>query len=171
MAIVVSREAGMYRIFFWATLSLVGCTSAVAKDEGFSGTWVLDTKSPQPANAPNKLKTKIKQKGSHVTIESTFDEPAGGVLPLLYMGVLAKSVKLDGNGHPQKHAIGPFHFQTKTTIPGNQMLTEWIAAMHGSQVEGHWTHTLTDPGRFTLEIQERPSPDKEEKATLYFVRK
>ena len=164
----------MNRTMVLIVFSLIACCElAPAKDAGFNGTWLLDKDSPQPVNAPNEMKAKIKQKGTRVTIESTFSEPADGKVPLLYLGVMVNRVRLDANGKPQHNMIGPVHLQTNTTITGNQMLTEWRAATQGAQVaqvEGHWTHTLKDANHLVLQIQECPTNGQEARATLFFVR-
>ena len=143
-----------------------------AKDEGFSGKWALDKRSPRPGDAPNNLDTRIKQDGSGLTVESTFKEPENGVVPLVYLGLMTTKVRLNTNGQEQENIIGPFTMTSKTTMNGNQMLTEWAANVKGDQVQGHWTHTLSDDGkRMTLEIQESSTQGQHSEVTLYFARK
>ena len=143
-----------------------------AKDEGFSGKWALDKRSPRPGDAPNNLDTRIKQDGSGLTIESTFKEPDNGVVPLVYLGLMTTKIHLNTNGQEQENIIGPFTMTSKTTMNGNQMLTEWAANVKGDRVEGHWTHTLSDDGkRMTLEIKESSTQGQHSEVTLYFARK
>jgi hypothetical protein len=147
-------------------------TAKDAKDEGFSGKWVLDKRSPRPGDAPNNLDTRIKQDGSGFTIESTFKEPENGVVPLVYLGLMTTKVHLNTNGQEQENIIGPFTMTSKTSMNGNQMLTEWAANVKGDRVEGHWTHTLSDDGkRMTLEIKESSTQGQHSEVTLYFARK
>ena len=152
--------------------SAFGVDVVSAKDEGFSGKWVLDKGSQRPGDAPNNLEQRIKQDHSGVTIESSFKEPANGVVPLLYLGVMTTRLHLSTNGETQQNQIGPFQMGSKTTINGNQMETEWTAMAKNDQVQGHWTHTLSDDGRhLTLEIKESSTQGQQAEATLHFVRK
>ena len=72
----------------------------------------------------------------------------------------------------QQNAIGPFQMASKTTLSGKQMETEWTAMVKGDQVQGHWTHTLSDDGKhMTLEIKESSTQGQSGQATLHFVKK
>jgi hypothetical protein len=153
-------------------VSVLGDQAVHAKDEGFSGKWVLDKGSQRPGDAPDNLEQRIKQDNSGVTIETTFKEPANGVVPLLYLGVMTTRLHLTTHGEVQQNQIGPFQMGSKTTIHGNQMDTEWTAMVKGDQVQGHWTHTLSSDGRhMTLVIKENSTPGQPSEATLHFVRK
>lgn len=151
-------------------LALAG-GSASSKNENFGGTWILDVSRPQPANAPAHLKMKIKQKTKSLTIESTFSEPADGIVPLLYLGIMAERLTLAIDGQQKENRFGPFLIQSKTVIRGNQMLTDWTASASGAPVQGNWTHTLKDPNAMILEIRESTVGAQPAEATLYFVRK
>ena len=154
-------------VFLIASVSFVD-----ARDQGFSGKWVLDKRSPRPGDAPNNLETRIKQDGSAVVIETTFQEPRSGVVPLLYLGVMTTKLHLAPNGEQQQNLIGPFNMASKTTVNGNEMLTDWTAIVNGDQVQGHWTHKLSDDGNhMTLEIKESTTQGQNGQVTLYFVRK
>ncbi len=145
---------------------------AKGKDEGFSGRWILDKASPRPGAAPNNLETKIKKDGSWVTIESSFQEPENGVVPLLYLGIMTTRMRLGANGDQVQNTIGPFQMASKTKVNGNQMETEWTAIEKGDTVNGHWIHKLSDDGRhMTLEIKESDPKGASSEATLYFVKK
>jgi hypothetical protein len=151
---------------------IVSALPVRAGGDGFSGKWILDRRSPRPGDAPNNLETRIKQDGSGVTIESTFKEPDNAVVPLLYLGVMTTKLHLGTGGREEQNQIGPFQMALKTTMNGNQMLTDWTAEMQGDQVQGHWTHTLSDDGKhMTLEIKEDSPQGRTHQATLYFVRK
>jgi hypothetical protein len=156
-----------------STVILMGLTfSTYAKDEGFAGRWVLDKSEQLPPDGPGNLETRIKQDHSGLTIESTFREPDSGVVPLLYLGVMATKVRLSLDGNLQQNAIGPFQMGSKTTVNGKQLDTEWTAVVKGDQVQGHWTHTLSDDGRhMTLEIKENSTQGQGGQATLHFVKK
>ena len=144
---------------------------AGSKDEGFTGKWVLD-KGQASADGPANLETRIKQDGSGVSVESTFKEPENGIVPLLYLGVMTTRMHLSFDGSTQQNQIGPFQMASKTTLNGNQMDTEWTAVVKEDQVQGHWTHTLSDDGKhMTLEIKENSPQGKTAEATLHFVRK
>jgi hypothetical protein len=153
-------------------LFLIASAAAVqAKDEGFSGKWVLDHHSPRPGDAPNKLETQIKQDGSGITIESKFQEPESNVVPLLYLGLMTSKLHLDAGGQQQQNQVGPFQMASTTTVDGNQMQTDWTATIQGDQVTGHWTHRLMPDGKHMVwEIQESTKGQRKE-AKLYFVRK
>lgn len=140
--------------------------------DSFSGKWVLDKKSPRPGDAPNNMETKIKQDGSGVTIESTFKEPDNGVVPLLYLGVMAEKIRLNTDGQDQQSQIGPFTTVFKSKVDGNKLTTDWTAQIKDDQVQGHWIHTLSDDGKhMTLEIKESSTHTQHAETTLYFVRK
>ena len=146
---------------------------AQAKENGFNGKWVLDGKSNQPDGCPKKLETAIKQDGSGLTFENRFQEPETGVVPLLYLGVMATKVRLASDGQVQQNSIGPFQMGSKSTVDGNHIETEWTAEIEGNQVQGHWTHRLADDGKHMVwEIKETSTDGGQERqATLYFVRK
>jgi hypothetical protein len=150
---------------------IASISTVVAKDEGFSGRWVLEKNQPS-SDAPGNLEMKMKQDGSGVTIESTFKEPESGIVPLLYLGVMTTKMHLSLDGSTQQNQIGPFQMGSKTTLNGNQMETEWTAAVKDDQVQGHWKHTLSDDGKhMTLEIKESSTQGQASQATLNFVRK
>ena len=145
---------------------------AYPKDEGFSGRWVLDKGSQLPSGGPGNLQTRIKQDGSGLTIESTFREPDNGIVPLVYLGVMTTKLRLSLDGSQQQNAIGPFQMASKTSMNGKQLETEWTAMVKGDQVQGHWTHTLSDDGKhMTLEIKESSTQGQSGQATLHFVKK
>jgi hypothetical protein len=153
------------------TFLMASILPASAKDDGFTGKWVLD-KSQAPADAPANLETRIKQDSSGISIESTFKEPDNGIVPLVYLGVMTTRMHLSLDGNLQQNQIGPFQMGSKTTVNGNVMETEWTAAVKEDQVQGHWTHTLSEDGKhMTLEIKETSTQGQNAQATLHFVRK
>jgi hypothetical protein len=157
------------------TIAFVGGFAlASAKDNpsSFSGKWVLDKHSPRPGDAPNDLETRIKQDNSGLTIESSFKEPDNGVVPLLYLGVMANKMRLTTDGQEQQAQIGPFMAVFKTTLDGNKVVTDWRAEIKGDSVEGNWVHTLSEDGKhMTLDIKESSTHGQHAEATLSFVRK
>jgi hypothetical protein len=156
------------------TIAFVILSLAGAKEnaDSFSGKWVLDRHSPRPGDAPNNLETKIKQDGGALIVESTFQEPQNGVVPLLYLGVMAEKVRLNTDGQGQQSQIGPFTTVFKTSVDGKKLMTDWTAQIKDDQVQGHWVHTLSDDGKhMTLEIKESSTHTQHAEATLYFVRK
>ena len=161
----LARTTGLLLMFFAITLQ--------AKDDGFNGKWVLDKKNDQPDGSPKKLETAIKQDDSGLTFESRFQEPDTGIVPLLYLGIMATKVHLSSDGQVQQNTIGPFQMASKSTMDGNQLQTEWTAAIEGSQVQGHWTHRLSeDRKHMTWEITETTSDGgPQRQVTLYFIRK
>jgi hypothetical protein len=157
------------------TIAFVVLSLAGAKEnaDSFSGKWVLDKQNPRPGDAPNNMETKIKQDNSGLIIESTFQEPKNGVVPLLYLGIMAEKVRLNTDGQDQgDQQIGPFTAKFKSSLDGNKLLTDWTAQIKEDQVQGHWVHTLSDDGKhMTLEIKESSTHTQHAEATLYFVRK
>jgi hypothetical protein len=159
-------------LFTIAFITVFALASAKESADSFSGKWILDKHSPRPGDAPNSLETKIKQDNSGLTIESTFKEPDNGVVPLLYLGVMAEKVHLSTDGQEQQQQIGPFMATFKSMMDGNKLTTEWAALIKGDQVQGHWVHTLSDDGKhLTLDIQESSTHGQHAEATLQFVRK
>jgi hypothetical protein len=159
-------------LFTTAFITFVGLVGAKDNPDTFAGKWVLDKHSPRPGDAPNALQTKIKQDNSGLTIESSFNEPDNGVVPLLYLGVMTNKLHLSTDGQEQQSQIGPFMAAFKTTADGNKLLTDWKAQINGDPVEGHWVHTLSDDGKhMTLEIKESSTHGQHAEATLNFVRK
>ncbi len=161
-------------ILLFTIAFVVMSNPASAKDspQTYSGKWVLDKHSPRPGDAPNSLETKIKQDNAGLNIESTFNEPDNGVVPMLYLGVMTNKLHLTTDGQEQQSQIGPFMAVFKTTLDGNKLTTEWKAQINGDPVEGHWVHTLSDDGkRMTLDIQESSTHGQHAEATLNFVRK
>ena len=154
-------------------VTVLGLASAKNSPDTFSGKWVLDKHAPRPGDAPNHLETKIKEDGSGITIESTFQEPQNGVVPLLYLGVMTEKLHLKTDGEEQQQQIGPFMAAFKTDADGERTLkTQWAAQINGDQVQGHWVHTLSDDGKhMTLKIDESSTKGQHAEATLEFVRK
>lgn len=143
-----------------------------AQSKSFNGKWVLDKHSTAPNNAPQKLETQIKQDGSDLTIESRFQEPSNGIVPLLYLGIMANKVKLNTDGQEQQNTIGPFQMASKSTMDGDQLKTDWTATVKDDAVQGHWTQKLSDDGKhMTWEITETSTHGQAGQATLNFVRK
>jgi hypothetical protein len=157
-------------------LSLVFVVSLVvllhAKGDMFGGKWVLDKASPRPADAPNNLQISISQDSSSVTFQNVFKEPENGVVPLLYLGVMTTKLRLGTDGQEEQNTIGPFQMASKTMVDGREMRTDWSATVQGDQVQGHWTHRLSDDGKqMTWDIKQNSPQGRHAEATLHFVRK
>lgn len=143
-----------------------------AKKTGFDGKWVADKQSPSAhdPNFPIGLTQRIKHNGSGFTIESQFPEPKSGVVPLLYLGIMATRLNLAADGSQSQNQIGPFQQAAKTTVDGNSMTTEWTAVVKGDQVQGKWVRTLSDDGKhMTLQVNET-SKGETHQATIVFKR-
>ena len=163
----------MKRIVVLSALVLV-CLGYIlqAQSKSFDGKWVLDKRSTAPSNAPQKLETQIKQDGSGLTIESRFQEPSNGIVPLLYLGIMAEKVKLTTDGQEQQNTIGPFQMASKSTMDGDSLKTDWTATIKDDSVQGHWTQRLSDDGkRMVWEITETSTHGQQGQATLNFVKK
>jgi len=155
-----------------ALFVITSATITNAKDEGFSGRWVVDKGSDSSPDAPIGLVSKIKQDNSSVTIESAFKEPENGLVPLLYLGIMTTKLRLGLDGQTQQNQIGPFQMAARTTVNGNTMETEWTAVVQGDSVQGHWTHTLAPDGKhMTLEIKETSTKGQSGSSTLHFSKK
>ena len=153
-------------------LALATALVMAADRTGFDGKWMLDKSgSTGDEPVPLNLLQKVKTNGSEIRVESTFAEPANGVAPLLYVGIMANSLALSTDGSEKQNQIGPFQQASKTTIDGTTMTTEWTAVIKGEAVNGKWVRTLDPDGRhMTLEIQES-SKGEDHHATLKFRRK
>lgn len=142
------------------------------KDQGFAGKWVMDKKNSHGSEMLGDLRQDIKQNGSELTIQSRFPEPASGVAPLLYLGIMATAVSLKTDGQETINEIGPFKHISKTTLDGNKLTTEWNSTINGDAVQGKWVRTLASDGKhMTLEITESSTHGQKGDATLAFTRK
>lgn len=166
------RLAKSVTLFFTIAFVILSLAGAKENADSFAGKWTLDKHSPRPGDAPNNLQTKIKQDKSGFVIESTFDEPKNGVVPLLYLGVMAERLRLNVGGGAEQSQIGPFTTVFTSTVDGNKLMTDWTAQIKEDQVQGTWIHTLSDDGKhMTLQIKESSTHTQHAEATLYFVRK
>lgn len=145
-------------------------SAVLAASGGFDGKWVIDRSSTGDEPVPVHLVQKMKTNGSEIEVESTFAEPAGGVVPLLYVGIMAGKLTLASDGSERQNQIGPFQQASKTTLDGSTMATDWTAVIKGEPVQGKWVRTLSPDGRaMTLEIQES-SKGVDHRAMLKFRR-
>jgi hypothetical protein len=155
-----------------SALALVAAAPAFPKDSGFNGKWVLDkSASTASFDIPDNLMQQIKTKGSELDILTTWREPANGIAPMGLLGVMTTNLKLNVNGEEERNQFGPFNQVSKTTVNGNQILTDYTAMANGQQVTGHWTRSLSGDGRqMTLEITQN-SGAQNNQAKLVFHRK
>lgn len=138
----------------------------------WSGRWVLDTKASGAPEGLLGLEQRIKQKGSELNIESKFPEPANGIVPLMYLGILTSSLKLNTDGTAVVNQIGPFLQTSKTTVNGSILETDWKSEIKGEPAEGHWTRTLSEDGkRMTLKVAESSTHGQSGNAELVFRKK
>lgn len=156
-----------------AALALcVGPICAKDSRSGFDGKWVLDKHSSKAPEVPDDLRQEIRIKGSDVTIQSQFKEPANGIAPLLMLGIMVTSLHLTTDGQEIHNQIGPFAQTSKTTLDGNKMETDWNAMVNGDLVQGHWIRTLAEDGKhMTLHVKESSTKGQGGETTLQFVRK
>ena len=148
--------------------------SLAAKDsgQGFGGKWVIEKKSVRSPQTPEDLRQDISVRGTDVTIQSRFKEPANGIAPLLFLGIMTSSLHLTTDGKTAQNQIGPFQQASTTTLDGHKMETDWNATVNGDDVKGHWTRTLSDDGKhMTLTIKESSTKGQGGEATVEFVRK
>jgi hypothetical protein len=145
----------------------------MAKDDGFTGKWVIDKQaSTATADIPDGLTQQFKKKGDGYTIETTWREPRSGIAPLLLVGIMTTQFKLGTKGEEVKNQVGPFMQASKTTLNGNQLVTDWTAVVNGQAVRGQWTRTLNDAGNsMTLDIKESTDDGKSNTGKLVFNKK
>jgi hypothetical protein len=154
-----------------ACLAFSVLLAAAGDRGGFEGKWVLEQDSSGDETVPVNLVQNVRQKGGDIEVQTTFAEPAGGIVPLLYVGIMTSDLLLSADGSERQNQIGPFQQASKTTLDGTTMTTEWTAVIKGDQVNGKWIRTLDPDGRhMTLEIHES-SKGKDRQATLKFRRK
>jgi hypothetical protein len=162
-------------LMLMAGLAALMTISAPAKDAGFEGRWVID-KSASTANfeIPDNLTQKIKVKGSDVSVQTTWREPKNGIAPLPLLGIMVNESRITADGQEQRNQVGPFVQLTKTTIEGDQIVTEYTAASEegeGRSVAGRWTRTLSPDGKqMFLEITQTGAGQNAE-ARLTFKKK
>lgn len=142
----------------------------LAKDEPFEGKWVLDKgASTATCDLPETMYQKIKKKGDGYQVETAFREPRNGIAPIVLLGIMVTDLKL---GPDVTNQVGPYMQQGKTTVNGNQMVTEWTAVVNEQPVTGQWTRTLSDDGKsLTLDIKESTADGKSGSAHLVFKKK
>lgn len=167
----------MYKrvILLMLVTAVLVTAASVGADRSFDGKWVLDKKANNTATTPppDGLQQRIKTKGNNIVVESVFKEPPNAIAPLLYLGIMTTSLRMNGDGSEAVNQVGPFMQTSKTTIAGNKMDTDWVARhTSGEVVNGHWTRTLADDGKhMTLEVKESSTQGQSGNATLNFVRK
>jgi hypothetical protein len=160
--------------FFCLSILLFTALLAKTGDSPFEGKWVLDKKSSaELAGAPEIREMEIKRDGSGYVVKSKYVEPKDGIYPLLWLGVMAYEFKLNGDGAETVNLLGPFKHQSKTTVDGSKMTTDFQAANEaGQEVSGHWVRTLNDDGRqLTWEFHSKASDGRTLDKTLFFRRK
>lgn len=147
---------------------------AAAEKSGFEGKWRLDKGQSTGAEAgPDDLTQEIRQKGDNLVIRSTWREPKSGVITLPFLGVASTEMKLGMGGSEMQNTVGPYQFNTKTTMSGSELVTEWSAAMEKGALQGKWTRTLSPDGKtMTLKIDSgAPASGEHNTATLVFVKR
>jgi hypothetical protein len=164
------------RIVFltFALIALVFALDAYgAPKAGLEGKWVPEKNQELPSGAPDIRELEIKQDGNEWVIKSKYVEPRTGMYPLLWLGIMAYELKLNGDGSETINLLGPFKHQSKTTVSGNRMTTEFIAANEaGEAVSGQWIRTVSEDGRqLTCEIKTKASDGRTLERTLTFRRK
>src|SRR6476619_334532 len=160
------------RFVLFSSLAVLLALPVAAKDSGFNGKWVID-KSASTASfeIADNLTQQSKEKGSDLTILSTWREPANGIAPLPMLGIMTTNLTLKLNGEDAINEIGPFKQASKTTRNGNQLVTEYTALVNGENVTGKWVRTLSEDGKqMTMELTQQ-SGSKNNQGKLVFNRK
>jgi hypothetical protein len=156
--------------------SLVICLLAPVARAGtasaFEGKWEIDKKKTQATGAPDNLQLEIKEDGNKLKIKSKYREPKGGVYPLLWVGIMTYDLELSTDGSEVTNHIGPFTHVSKTTVAGNKMTTDFIAAIEKGNVTGQWIRTVSGDGReMTCQINTKASDGRTLNQMLVFKKK
>ena len=105
-------------------------------------------------------------------IKSKYKEPKNATYPLLWVGIMTYELELTTDGTEKVNQIGPFAHNSKTTIDGNKMTTDFIASNEGGKVEGQWIRTLSSDGKhMTMQVLATASDGRKLDQTLVFKRK
>jgi hypothetical protein len=143
-----------------------------AATTGFEGKWELDKKKTAAKGAPEDLNLEIKNNGNGILIKSKYREPKSGLYPLLWVGVMTYQLELTTDGTEKTNHIGPFTHVSKTTVNGNQMITDFTATLENGKVTGQWTRTLSPDGReMTWQVNTQASDGRKLDQTMVFKRK
>jgi hypothetical protein len=143
----------------------------------FEGRWVVDKKnSPSGQFAPEDLVQEVKVHGGTIVVRSKFQPPKDGIYPIFWAGLTLSELNLAVDGTASDSMVGPFKYEFKTLRQGNQLYTDYQAAMDnaGNQgwLKGHWVHTLSEDGRWMwLQLDGMCSDGRTIKATLLFKKK
>ncbi len=155
-------------------LAALFVSPVLPKNDGFNGKWIIDKNASTASfDIPEQLTQEIKTKGSNLMIQTTWKEPPNGIAPLGLLGIMTTNLRLNLGGQDETNEIGPFKQVSKTTMSGNQMMTDYnaLGVENGQQISGHWTRTLSDDGKqMTLEIKQSAG-SKNNDAKLVFRRK
>jgi hypothetical protein len=162
-----------HQLIVWAAAIMIAIMPLCAKDQGFSGKWVIDkAASKAPSEIPDGLTQQIKEKGNQAVIQSQWRELPSGMSPLPLLGIMITELKLPTDGSETTNQMGPFMQVSKTHIEGDRMITDWTASINGQAVKGQWVRTLSDDGHtMTLEIQQTGPDSKDVQGTLVFRKK
>jgi hypothetical protein len=156
----------------FALLLLGAPVFAAGSASGFEGKWELDKKAQQGVGGPEDLQVELKQDGPKLVVKSKYKEPKSAVYPLLWVGIMTYELELTTDGTEKVNQIGPFAHNSKTTIDGNKMTTDFTAANEGGKVEGQWIRTLSDDGKqMTMQVLATASDGRKLDQTLVFKRK
>lgn len=146
---------------------------AGAANSPFFGKWELDKKKTRAIGAPEDLKIEIRQDGARgVLIKSQYREPRNAIYPLLWVGIMTYELPLSTDGSEKRNQIGPFSHVSRTTLEGNKMVTDWIAAIENGSVGGKWIRSLSVDGKeMTLQIISKASDGRNMDQMLVFKRR
>lgn len=155
-------------------LSFILSLPVWAAEKGpFDGKWVADSETALTEGTPDIRELQIKQKGNEIVIKSKYVEPRNGIYPLLWLGVMAYELKLNADGSDTVNLLGPYKHQSKTTVEGLKMTTQFQAANEaGEAVSGQWIRSVSEDGKqLTCQIQTKASDGRTLDQTLTFRRK
>lgn len=157
-----------------ALLILAASGSVTAADKsGFGGKWVLDSSASNMASPmPDNVIQEIKDSNGKLQVRTTWREPKNGMLPVAYLGLLTSEYRLQADGTEVPNQVGPWMMNTKTTMSGKSLTTDWSANNQGKVMNGQWVRTLSDDGRtMTLQVNSTGADGNPAKSSLVFKRK
>ena len=154
------------------TMTAFASGASAAAASGFEGKWELDKSAQQGVGGPEDLQLELKQDGPKLIIKSKYKEPKNATYPLLWVGIMTYELELTTDGTEKVNQIGPFAHNSRTTIDGNKMTTDFIASNEGGKVEGQWIRTLSSDGKhMTMQVLATASDGRKLDQTLVFKRK
>ena len=156
----------------FALLTAFSVCGLASDKSPFEGKWQLDKKKTKAVGAPEDLQEEISIDGSKMVIKSKYQEPRNAIYPLMWVGIMTYELPLTLDGESKLNQIGPFMHNSRTTVEGNKMTTDFTANMEGGTVTGQWIRTLSDDGKeMNLEVITKSTDGRKMDQTLVLKRR